>query len=491
MTYSNPATQGKKIAIIFGVVLSVLVLLTINPVIDNDFWFLLKGGDYVMANGIPHTEPFTMHQGWNFVMQQWLSSVIFALIYNTFGVMGMVVTMSIISLITTLIIYKICLYVTNNNTLISFIIGCVYVIINTFSCVTRPKIFTALIFAVELYYLEKFIKEQKTRYLIALPILSVLEINLHASMWWMIIVLMLPYVADSISIPKLKVKGENKKIIPLLLSMVAVFIAGLINPYGIKAITYLFRSYGLEEISGYISEMQGINVNDAMGMAMAVIMIIMVFAYILYRRGTYKIRYFCLTLGTTYLMLSAYRSIFIFATGALFPLAYYLKDVYPPENKKSQESNRKTVNILLVVLCIAIVAAVAVKFIKYDDSSAQAKCKGAVEYLKANYNPDDVVLFTTYEDGGYAEYCGFKPYMDARAEVFVKKNNGKADVMKEYNRLEDGDIYYKDIFDKYKFTHAILYKKGLLYTYISKDKDYKQVYSDKNRVIYEYVGENR
>ena len=108
MTYSNPATQGKKITIIFGVVLSVLVLLTINPVIDNDFWFLLKGGDYVMANGIPHTEPFTMHQGWNFVMQQWLSSVVFALIYNTFGVMGMVVTMSIISLITTLIIYKIC-----------------------------------------------------------------------------------------------------------------------------------------------------------------------------------------------------------------------------------------------------------------------------------------------------------------------------------------------------------------------------------------------
>ena len=32
MTYSNPATQGKKITIIFGVVLSVLVLLTINPV---------------------------------------------------------------------------------------------------------------------------------------------------------------------------------------------------------------------------------------------------------------------------------------------------------------------------------------------------------------------------------------------------------------------------------------------------------------------------
>ena len=29
------------------------------------------------------------------------------------------------------------------------------------------------------------------------------------------------------------------------------------------------------------------------------------------------------------------------------------------------------------------------------------------------------------------------------------------------------------------------------YIYISKDKDYKQVYSDKNRAIYEYVGENR
>ena len=491
MNYRNNQKEERKIKIILGAVLSVLVLLTINPVIDNDFWFLLKGGDYVMAKGIPYTEPFTMHQGWDFVMQQWLSSVIFASIYNMFDSMGMFIFMGIISVITTLVIYKICLYITDNNVIISFVLSSLYIVINIFTCVTRPKIFTALIFAVELYYLEKFIKEQKTKYLLALPIISVLEINLHASMWWMIIVLMLPYVADSINIPKLKIKGENKKIIPLLLSMVVVFIAGLINPYGINAITYLFRSYGLEEISGYISEMKGLNVNDVLGMIMMVIMLLLILVYVFYRKGTFKIRYFFLTLGTTYLMLSAYRSIFIFSTGALFPMAYYLKDVCLPKSKKEQEPNRKKINVLLGILCIVIVATVAVKIVKYDDLSAQAECREAVEYLKANYNPDDVVLFTTYEDGGYAEYLGFKPYMDARAEVFVKKNNGKADVMKEYNRLEDGDIYYKDVFDKYKFTHAILYKKGLLYTYISRDKDYKQIYSDEKRVIYEYVGKNR
>ena len=45
------------------------------------------------------------------------------------------------------------------------------------------------------------------------------------------------------------------------------------------------------------------------------------------------------------------------------------------------------------------------------------------EYLNENTNSKDVVLYTSFADGGYAEYTGFKSYIDARAEVFLEKNN--------------------------------------------------------------------
>jgi hypothetical protein len=34
-----------------------------NKAIDNDTHFLLNSGRYVMEHGIPHVEPFTMHEG--------------------------------------------------------------------------------------------------------------------------------------------------------------------------------------------------------------------------------------------------------------------------------------------------------------------------------------------------------------------------------------------------------------------------------------------
>ena len=49
---------------------------------ENDIWFLLKHGEYILKHGFPHIEPFSMHQNFSFVMQQWLSSVIFYISHN-------------------------------------------------------------------------------------------------------------------------------------------------------------------------------------------------------------------------------------------------------------------------------------------------------------------------------------------------------------------------------------------------------------------------
>ena len=56
-----------------------------NAKLDNDIWFLLNHGRYVFEHGIVYIEPFSIHNNLNFVMQQWLSSSIFWIIYKYFG----------------------------------------------------------------------------------------------------------------------------------------------------------------------------------------------------------------------------------------------------------------------------------------------------------------------------------------------------------------------------------------------------------------------
>ena len=38
---------------------------------------------------------------------------------------------------------------------------------------------------------------------------------------------------------------------------------------------------------------------------------------------------------------------------------------------------------------------------------------------------NDLKIYAGYNDGGYVEFRGYKSYLDPRAEVLLKNNNGK------------------------------------------------------------------
>ena len=63
--------------------------------------------------------------------------------------------------------------------------------------------------------------------------------------------------------------------------------------------------------------------------------------------------------------------------------------------------------------------------------------KPGIDYLEKNYDLRSVVLYTNYNNGSYAEYRGLKPYIDTRAEVFLKSNNHKEDIMMEYYFIQN------------------------------------------------------
>ena len=62
-----------------------------------------------------------------------------------------------------------------------------------------------------------------------------------------------------------------------------------------------------------------------------------------------------------------------------------------------------------------------------------------------------IKLYTDYSDGSIFEYHGYKPYIDSRAEVFLKKMNHKENILKEYLNFNLDEKTRDKFIKKYDF----------------------------------------
>lgn len=451
--------------------------------IDNDFWFLINTGKYILNNGIPIIEPFTIHTNLEFVAQQWLTDVIFYLIHNNFGVYGMYIFITLMSILIVMLIYKISLLVSDNNIKLSIIATLIiYMLLNIDFITTRPQIFDITLLLTEIYLLELYIKRNKKIFLIGLPIISILMINLHSSLWTMIFVFLLPYYVENIKF----FKKDKYKLKPIVLTTIVMFLVGFINPYGIEAIEYLFKSFGVDTINKLVIEMQP--ASKSIKIAIFVYMTIMLlFSY--FNKKDIKLRYLFLIIGTSYLGLSHHKGLMFFMICSILPFCNNLKNILKEETKQRKFEKTKLFNVIIVSFFIICFGKYIYNFYKIN---LNLKTKPAL-YEIANYldnnTTKDIKLYTSYNDGGYLEYRGYKCYLDPRAEVFIKENNKKEDILLEYYQLQKLEINAKDFLDKYNFDYLLVSQEDILY-YSLETNGYHKVYEqeiDMNNDNTEYM----
>ena len=453
--------------------------------LDNDFWFLINTGKYIINSGIPHIEPFTIHSNFSFVAQQWLTDIIFYLIYNKFNIYGMYIFILISNIIVIFLLYKLSLLINKGNKKIAILTT---IIIDVFYArlflSTRPQVFDIILLLLELYLLELFIKRNNKKYLIGLPIISLLMINLHASVWPMIFVFLLPYYVGRINL-KFTTK-ENYKLKPLIIVTIIMFLFGFINPYGIDAMTYLFNSYGIDKIDESINEMAPLTIKN--GITTYILILFIIITCIINKNKKNNLRYTLLLLGTTLLSLQHLKGELFFLISSVIIVNNNLKDIFPEENKNSStEINKKIKILLLTILCIiTLISFKNKKYIKEADNYYYE----ISEILKEN-KAESSVIYTGYNAGAYIEYQGFKCYIDPRAEVFLKSNNKKEDIFVEYYEFQNGKINIKKFIDKYKFDYIIIDNyEHILHTYIDEIEEYTQIYNKNDELkLYKRIEE--
>ena len=104
-----------KMVIVILLLLPILLNFNTKFKLNNDFWFLINTGKYIINNGIPHIEPFTIHSNLLFVVQQWLTDIIFYFIYSKFNIYGMYIFTIVMELLIIYLMYKVCLLISNNK----------------------------------------------------------------------------------------------------------------------------------------------------------------------------------------------------------------------------------------------------------------------------------------------------------------------------------------------------------------------------------------
>jgi hypothetical protein len=411
--------------------------------------------------------------------------VIFWRIYGISGEIGLTILVVVFYALFVFIAFKFCILISEGNFEVSFAITLLVSFMMNPFMVERPHIFLYVIILIEIYFLEKYICTNNKFFLISLPIVSVLLINLEAAMWPFLFVILLPYIIDSVKFRFKSLESQGYNIKSIFIGTLAILISGMMNPYGVKAMTYLFNSYGIVEINTWINEMKCADINSISGKLIFASIFLASFSFYAYRKGKHRIRFCLLFLGTAYLALSPVRSFSLFIICGILPMSFYFRNFKVKIEYKNDKKTLLIRRVLIVLLTAATIFLVIIRTKNIMDIYHQDLVSN-VDYLETIADKN-IKLYTGYNDGGYLEFRGYKVYMDARAEVFLKSNSKKKDIFKEYYQLQKGEIYYVDVLNKYDFDYLLVDESDILYHYLDYDSSYKLIHSSSNYKIYKHI----
>lgn len=447
---------------IFAVGFALMVIKAVFP--NSDTFFIIKTGEYIVQNGIvPTVNPFVIHEGYGIIVQQWLFDVLIYLFYSIGGFFGVYLYSACILVITMLMMYRFFgLYSQNKQLKIFLMAACIM-----FGCsfmVARPTSISFLLCLSAVMVMETYRQKQKPAVLFWLPVISLLMINFHASMWPVMFVLLVPFLFFD-SLPRFKEFGFKKalgiyfsewfhKWKLALLAVLGMVLIGFLNPNGIRGMGYLVLSYGSANMANVISELKVPQITSTCGI-LCILAIILLIMYMHSHRNNIDFAKFYMAAGTIILAMMHYRDMWFLFFGMTPIILTLVKNFQLKNNKEFPSAVPYLVLNVCHVLVIAVLGILLLNVGNLDVKDSNATPIEALEYLDCK-SKDEIVLFTEFNNGAFMEFHDYKVYMDARPELFQKKINGKENVYTEYLLVYTGSADFEAFLNKYGFTHLIV-----------------------------------
>lgn len=464
-------TEKRTAIFIIGLIVILITMTTIKTTLTNDDYFMIANWREVLKNGFYTTDPLSMHHTYRASVEKWLSCAALYYIYTYTGIAGLRITLTILVCLIAYLMYRLCFF-TSNNKIMSLIFTLIMYVLGSGFFTIRPQTVTIVILLAETLCLEHYVKEQKINYLRILPILSWFEMQIHSTIWPCFFFVLIPYILD-VELHEKKVRWNKKRTTPLMICGGVCFGTLFINPYSAWSVFYIFRSYNNPYMNYHIEELKAPTILSAMVVAWIILLTISM----IFGDKQMPTRYWLLCFGFLLFALTAVRNGIFFNTIGLFPLCYMMR------NKKISIKY----NLIPCIPIVAVGMLLPVIISPVNPNEDADSCYVEIfDKLASVYGVHGENIFCDFNTGSYAEYIGYHPYIDSRAEVFSKKINGEEELWKEYNDLQNGTLYYKSFLNKYNFKYLIVDKTITppLYTSLMHDDNYKVLFTYQSYAIF-------
>ena len=537
--------QREIIFMIMAIVCIIIFGTAMAPIsLQNDTFYTIKIGQYIMENGISQYDPFSWHQNLPYTFPHWAYDVGMACIYNIGGMFGIYLSTVGLTAILAVVWFLVNCKLTKNK-LSSFILTMALIYLMAPYIAARAQLLTFILFTLEVFFIERFLDSKKIRYAIGLIILPAIIANVHLAVFPFYFVLFLPYIGEYVfavladlpniirkfkihridaKIRKGKLVGEKKenkeklakeleeKIkkstenrerrkaraykleVPrndnvrwLILIMVICAFTGLLTPLGDTPYTYLVKT-----MQGNTTQ----NINEHLPIVLIsakpqLCVIALFLAILIFTDTKIRLKDFFMIGGLLLLALMSRRQMSMFSLIGLIVLNRLIAQLV---NKYDKDGCAKFIQkiqtpigmmgllLLVLIMCVPFVKPkMDNQFIPENEYPVQA-----CDYILENMDYKNIKLYNEYNYGSYLIFRGIPVFIDSRADLYTPEFNGDKDrdIFTDFMNISTLGQYYEDLFEKYGITDVLTYKSSRLNMLISRNESYKVLYEDDYFVIY-------
>lgn len=292
---------------------------------------------------------------------------------------------------------------------------------------------------------------------------------------------------------KIKIeKNSNVKI--LIIVMIFCVLMGFITPIGDTPFTYLSKT-----MKGNTTE----NINEHLPMTLVnqtevVCTLVIFLAIMIFTKVKIRLSDLFMIGGLTYLMLASRRQVSMFAIIGSVILSRMIIELIDMYIKNGIERTKKIFSSIPAILIIIMLSMCLTCYFGKDRKnevyiSNSSYPVQACDYIVNNIDLKNARFYNEYNYGSYMIFRGIPVFIDSRADLYSPEfNNTGNDIFMDFIETSGISKFYEDVFKKYDITHVITYKNSKTNMIIVKtdDKNYKELYSDENFVIYERLNVN-
>lgn len=449
--------------------ISISIFLVSRFTLDTDYFWHIKAGEYMFNNGVLTHDIFSwLLSGKYWMSHEWLFEIILYTLKLVFGNYH-VIFYSFISISLLFFI----LYIFNKK---GFSKNIFYTLFYLVLFVTmflgfvqaRPHLISYSFIALSIYLCFDLYKNEDSKKIYFLPLLSILWSNVHggsSNLSYILCIIFLICGLFKFNFKKMEsFRISKKQVFRYLMVIVLCMIGVCINVHGFKMFIYPYSNMLDTTMINNISEWQPTTFK-VIYHYIYYIYLLFIICTMLFSSKKIKFIDFILLLFVTYLGLKSVR----FWVYSPIVMSFIIFDYVRERNVSSKV-------IYVFYSLIVIILGISICNFKYINLTYKLSIDRDVLRVIEKEKPKR--LLNMYEYGGELIYHDVDVFIDGRADLYSKYN------FKDYLDIINLNGDYKSLIDKYNFDYLLLDKKSNVYNYIKDSSEYSFIYENDKLILY-------